>query len=149
MAKMTEERANDMMNVGYHCSQAVICHVAECMGLDVNQEMRQVAGFGAGCNHGDICGAVSAGILALGKVYGFDQPHSAEQDALLRAKVHELQERFTALHGSLMCRQLLGGYDVSNPTCISNAHTWDNCGKYCEDACAILDELMGDAYLNP
>lgn len=143
--KMTEQRANEMMAVGFHCSQVVMCHVAECMGLDVNHALRLTAGLGAGCNHGDTCGVITSGILALGLKYGYDKPNADEENELLIAKVREYQERFTALHGYTLCRQLLGGYDAADPNRVSTDTTWDNCGKYCADACAILDEMLGAA----
>jgi C_GCAxxG_C_C family probable redox protein len=144
--KMTETRANEMMAVGFHCSQVVMCHVAEMMGTDVNYALRLTAGLGAGCNHGDTCGVISAGALALGLLYGFDQPNAAEENTLLIAKVREFQERFVALHGSTLCRVLLNGYDAADPNRQSTPTTWDNCGKYCEDACAILDDMIGADY---
>ena len=146
--RMTEQRANEMMDAEFHCSQVVMCHVAECMGLDVDYALRLTAGLGAGCNHGDTCGVITAGILALGLVYGFDKPNATEENELLVAKVREYTDRFTALHGSTLCRVLLDGYDAADPDRVSTDTTWDNCGKYCEDACAILDDMLGPFYDN-
>lgn len=145
--KMTEQRANDMMAVGYHCSQVVMCHVAECLGRDVNAALRITAGLGAGCNHGDTCGVLSAGSLALGLLYGYDRPNATEENARLIALVREFHSRFEALHGATLCRTLLGGYDAADPNRVSTPNTWDNCGKYCADACAILDDMIGEHYV--
>lgn len=143
MEKMTEKRASEMLGGGYHCSQVVACHMAECMGLDKAEAMKMTAGLGAGCNHGDTCGAISAGVLALSRVYGFDV-YDAEKDTLLKEKVREFQARFIALHGAVLCRELLENYDAADPDPVSTETTWDNCGKYCADACAILDEMLGE-----
>ena len=81
MAKaLTEARANDMMNVGYHCSQAVAEHIAERFGLDREFYLRMTAGLGAGCNHGDTCGAISAAIMGLGIAMGFDRENDPDGD---------------------------------------------------------------------
>ena len=145
MKKMTETRANEMMDAGYHCSQVVACHIAECMGLNVEEQMRLTAGLGGGCNHGDTCGVISAGILALGRVYGFDH-YTEEQDTLLKDKVREFQAKFIEKHGATLCRELLENYDMADPDRVSTDTTWKNCGKYCEDTCAILDEMIGEFY---
>ena len=143
--KMTEVRANEMMDQGYHCSQVVTCHIAECMGLDVAECMRMTAGLGAGCNHGDTCGVISAGVLALSRVFGF-AVYDEEKDTLLKEKVREFQARFIELHGATLCRELLENYDAADPNRVSTETTWANCGKYCADACAILDEMIGEFY---
>ena len=145
MEQMTERRAAGMLAEGYHCSQVVALHIAECMGLDKAEAMRLTAGLGAGCNHGDTCGAVSAGVLALGRVYGFDT-YEKEKDTILKDKVREFQAKFIALHGASLCRELLDHYDAADPDRVSTETTWDNCGGYCADACAILDEMIGVFY---
>ena len=55
--KMTKERATQlMMGDGYHCSQTVITHIAEVLGLDRDLLVKITAGLGGGCraerNHG-------------------------------------------------------------------------------------------------
>lgn len=145
MEKMSEQRANEMLDAGYHCSQVVTCHIAERMGWDKVEAMKTVSGLGAGCNHGDTCGAISAGVLALSRVFGFDV-YDEEKDTRLKDKVREFQARFVALHGATLCRELLDNYDAADPNRVSTETTWDNCGRYCADACAILDEMIGDFY---
>jgi len=148
-SKMTKEQADLMMDQGFHCSQVVMSHVAECMGLDVDAYMRLTAGLGGGCNHGDTCGVISAGALAMGMVYGFDEPNPGEKDELLVGKVKEYEARFIALHGATLCRTLLNGFDKAIPDMVAPEGTWDNCGTYCADACAILDEMLGSFYKSP
>ncbi len=146
MAKvLTEARANELMDQGFHCSQALAEHIAEIFGLDRAYYLRMTAGLGAGCNHGDTCGAISAAIMGLGIAMGFDQEGDTEGDARIKAAVKELEERFIEKHGSLLCRDLLNGYDAADPNRVSKPDTWANCGKYCEDAAALLDELAGAA----
>ena len=139
---LTEARANEMMDAGFHCSQAVAEHIAEKFGLDRGYYLRMTAGLGAGCNHGDTCGAISASIMGLGIAMGFDKEGDAEADARIKDAVRELEARFIEKHGSLLCRDLLNGYDAADPNRVSKPDTWANCGKYCEDAAALMDELI-------
>ena len=85
--------------------------------------------------------------MALGIVYGFDQPNAEEADELLISKVHEFETRFQEENGSLLCRQLLGGYDKADPDAVAPEGAYDNCARYCATACRILDTLIGDRYI--
>ena len=145
LAAMTTERAKNMMDEGYHCSQVVACHAAECLGLDKDYMITISSGFGGGCNHGDSCGVVIGAILALSLVYGTG--HVDEQrDAVMKEKVREFTGKFVAVHKSTLCRDLLDGYDNADPNRVSKETTWDNCPGYCHTACEILDEMIGDRY---
>jgi len=147
--RIRKEYADTMMDRGYHCSQVVAAHVAECMGLDVKAALRLTAALGMGCNHGDTCGVISAGALAIGLCYGFDSPDASEANTVLVGKVKEYERRFQSLHGSLLCRTLLKGYDAAIEGMQAPADTWDSCGSYCADGCAILDEMLGSFYKSP
>ena len=71
----------------------------------------------------------------------------AESAKLLIEKVHEFQKRFLEENGSLLCRQLLGGYDKADPDAVAPDDAYDNCARYCATACRILDSLIGDRYI--
>lgn len=144
---MTKDMAEQIMTDGFHCSQCVFPYAAQRLGMDPELAYRISAGLGGGCFRGDSCGAVTGAILALGLVYGFNTPQAKEADALLVAKVHEFEDRFEQEHGAFLCRQLLGGFDMANRGAQAPAGTYDNCGRYCETACRILDEMIGDRYV--
>lgn len=146
--KMTVEKAAELLGKGFHCSQVIMWHIAEDLGLDKKQALKMVGGLGGGCFHGDVCGVVSASILALGLKYGYCEANSAEQNAILVDKVHEFEKRFIDKRGSIICKTLLGGYDFSIP---KEAETImagglqgiiKNCPAYCAEACEILDDML-------
>lgn len=105
--EMTVFTADRLMNSGFHCSQCVFPYAAYRLGMDRAEALRLSAGLGGGCFHGDSCGAVTGAILALGLVYGFDQPDAAQEDRLLIARVREFEARFCAAHGACLCRERL------------------------------------------
>ena len=149
--KMTVEKARDfMMGQGFHCSQCVLSHTAEMVGLDKDLMLKLSAGLGGGCFHGDTCGTISAAVITLCAVYGYNQPHSGEQNAKMVEKINEFEQRFIAKHGSLLCRDLLGGYDFSKPgdseKIMGGGATGPlkNCPTYCTDVCDILDDMLKD-----
>jgi C_GCAxxG_C_C family probable redox protein len=61
---------------------------------------------------GEVCGAVTGGILALGLKYGRGvwQDRSATEETY--QKTLELMARFEERHGSCLCRVLLQGCDL-------------------------------------
>lgn len=146
--KMTAKKADQILRDGFHCSQCVMFHTAEDLGMDLKTALKMTGGLGGGCFQGDICGAVSAGICSLGLKYGFCEPGQAEQNDILVGKVNELKKRFLELHGSLQCKDLLGGLSFGVPEeceqIMAGGHdkTFKNCGQYCADVCAILDDIM-------
>ena len=85
--------------------------------------------------------------MALSIVFGFDRPNAEEADKLLIERVHEFQKHFLEENGSLLCRQLLGGYDKADPDAVAPDDAYDNCARYCATACRILDSLIGDRYI--
>ena len=139
---MTEEKALALMEEGFHCSQVVFGHLAGRLGFDEALARRLTAGLGAGFCHGDTCGAVAGAVLALGLVQGFDKP-DADTDAALFAAVRELEKVFEEVHGSLLCRELLGGFDRADLSAVSGEHTYDNCPAYCTLAYALAEKRLG------
>ena len=140
--KMTEERAQELMGAGFHCSQVLAYHIAEELNLDKDMWLKITSALGGGCNHGDTCGAISGAMLGLGAVYGFSNENPGEVDTFIKEKSRELQARFIEKHGSVLCRDLLNGYDNADPNRESKPDTWDKCGLYCADAAEILDSII-------
>lgn len=144
---MTVEKAAEILGQGFHCSQCVFSHTAERFGIDKSTALKMTAGLGGGCFHGNVCGAVTAAVITLGLAYGFDKPNSAEQNAILVEKVHEFENRFIEKHGSIICKDLLGGWDFAKPDEAKKIMTeglTKNCPTFCADACAILDDMLKD-----
>lgn len=146
--KMTVERAQEILGQGFHCSQCVMGHAAEVMGLDVDAARKRTAALGGGMFWGEMCGAVLGAGVALGEAYGFDQANPGEKDQVMQAKVREFQERFVERYGTVRCKMLLGGFDLSKPEAASPCDCEDpfaHCGEYCAAACEILDDLLPQA----
>lgn len=143
--KMTPERAAEILGQGFHCSQCVMGHAAEVLGLDVDEARKRTAGLGGGMFWGEMCGAVLGAGVALGEAYGFDQLDPGEKDQILQAKVREFQKRFVEKYGTVRCRLLLGGFNIADPEGPSpcdRENPFVHCGEYCATACDILDDLL-------
>ena len=146
--KMTIEKAAELLGQGFHCSQVVMWHTAEALGMDKAQALKISAGLGGGCFHGDVCGTVSAAILSIGLAYGYSEPYAAAQNAAMVEKINEFEKRFAEKNGSIVCRELLGGKSFSNPDDAAEimggglTGILKNCPTYCADACEILDDIL-------
>lgn len=54
----------------YHCSQAVLVAFAEKLGLTEEQALKLGGCFGGGMCKGEVCGACTGALMALGLKYG-------------------------------------------------------------------------------
>lgn len=106
------EKAEEYFCNNFNCSQAVFTTFATEMGLDEEVALRIATQFGGGARKGEMCGAVSGALMALGLKYG----HCHAEDAGEKGKAYQIAEdfmnRFIAEKGTVVCRELLG-YDVS------------------------------------
>lgn len=84
-------------NVHYNCAQAAFVPFAERAGLDAEQAFAVAQGFGGGMQTGNVCGAVTGAIMALGVMGIADRKTVA---ALIR-RVRDNHE------GTITCTELL------------------------------------------
>jgi C_GCAxxG_C_C family probable redox protein len=111
--KTRSEAALEKFLAGYNCAQAVLYAYGPDLGLDGEVALKLATGLGAGmARRGEVCGAVTGGILALGLKYGRGarQDRSATEETY--SKTLDLMTRFEKRHGSCLCRVLLDGCDL-------------------------------------
>jgi C_GCAxxG_C_C family probable redox protein len=111
--KTKNEVAAEKFLSGYNCAQAVLYAYGPDLGLPGETALKVATGLGAGMGRrGEVCGAVTGGILVLGLKYGrgVQQDRSATEETY--QKTLELMAWFEKRHGSCFCRVLLGGCDL-------------------------------------
>ena len=111
--KTKSQMAEKTLLAGYNCAQSVLGAYGPALGLDREMSLKVATGFGAGmARRGEVCGAVTGGILALGLKYGRGarQDRSATEETY--RKTLDLMARFEKRHGSCICRVLLDGCDL-------------------------------------
>ena len=111
--KTKNEVAVEKFLAGYNCAQSVLYAYGPALGLDGETALKVATGLGAGMGRrGEVCGALSGGILVLGLKYGRGgrQDRSATEDTY--QKTLGLMARFEKRHGSCLCRVLLDGCDL-------------------------------------
>lgn len=76
--------------------------------------LKIACGFGAGMGRkGEVCGAVTAGILVLGMRHGRGAEDDRAATERTYLKTTELMDRFARKQGTFICRQLLHGCDLT------------------------------------
>ena len=129
---------------GFNCAQAVFSVYAEDIGFDHDTALKLAAGFGVGMGRmASTCGAVTGAFMALGLQYAGVAADRQTKEANY-ACIREFAEHFTARHGSLTCRELLG-CDISTSEGLKQATESDAfknaCPTFVRDACNILEEI--------
>lgn len=130
--------AVDLFNTGYVCSQAVFATFAEDLGLEKEQALKIGACFGSGMRKGEVCGACTGALMALGLKYGDNKLDANEV-------CERFLEEFKKENGSYICNDLLN-CDISTMDGREYAieHNLFNeiCPKMVESAAKIAEKII-------
>ena len=110
MSKSKSQRAVELFSQNYNCAQSVYVGSAAGEGLSEAQRLALAAPFGGGvARQGEICGALTGALLALGEIEGeaMSADPVAGRDALYE-RARQLTETFREAHGAILCRELTG-----------------------------------------
>ena len=97
---------------GFNCAQSVAAVFCEKYGVDKNSVVKMCSGLGAGFRSGEICGAVSGAVLAIGFKYGQNIAEDKVAKDNCNAKTVEFMNLFRVKNKSVVCREILG-FDLS------------------------------------
>jgi C_GCAxxG_C_C family probable redox protein len=128
---------------GYNCAQTVLYAYGPNLGLDAETALKVATGLGGGMGgRGEICGAVTGGILALGLKYGRGgrEEKSVAQQAY--QKTDELMAAFERVHGTCICRALLDGCDLRTPEGMKRFREEDLHHKTCVKCVETVGEIL-------
>ena len=132
------EEAVQLFEDGYMCSQAVLAVFCEEFGLSREQAFKISISFGSGMCKGEVCGACTGAIMALGLKYGENKSKSDEMCV-------KFLDSFKKENGSYICRDLLD-CDIRTEEgikyAIDNNLFKEICPKMVESAAKIAQELI-------
>lgn len=107
MDKSRVEKAAELFNSGYNCSQAILVTYADLFGLSKEDAMKISIPFGGGIGGlGETCGATIGMFMVSGLVNGSTTPGDQEGKHRNYEKVQFLAGEFSKQHGSLLCNTL-------------------------------------------
>jgi C_GCAxxG_C_C family probable redox protein len=99
---------------GCDCAQSILYAYCDDLGFDKNTALKIASGFGGGmaCK-GEVCGAVTGGIIVIGAKYGRGEGDDRSAADLTYVKTRELMDKFAERHGTFICRELLNGCNLT------------------------------------
>ena len=133
-----QNEAVQLFENGYVCSQAVFAVFATDFGVSKDDALKIAACFGSGMRKGEVCGACTGALMALGLKYGNDKVKSNEA-------CEKFLDEFEDENGSYICRDLLE-CDISTEDGVKYA--LDNnlfkefCPKMVESATRITEKII-------
>lgn len=141
------EMAMENFKKGYNCSQALLLAFGDLLPVERELLSKIGSSFGGGMGrHREVCGAVSGMFLVAGLLYGYDGPETGQVKAEHYARIQELAARFEKIHGSIVCREMLGlslRHDVPQPEeRTAEYYRKRPCTEIIGDAARILEEYL-------
>ena len=133
---------------GFSCAQAVAGAFADLTDLSKEQLMAATCGFGGGVggSRGELCGAISGGVLVLNLLH----PHTDGGDRAGRKAAYaaalEFRRRFEAVFGMTRCGELLAarpGVTEKNPASARLGVT-AHCSNMVVTAVEILEQMLAE-----
>lgn len=145
---MEEKVIQEQFMKGYDCSQVVLSHFAEKLGLTKDEANKVSACFGGGMMQADTCGAFTGALMAIGLKYGhYDAENLMAQKGVMMEKCGEFKAKFVEKYPSCKCLDIIG-YNVTTPEgfqrAIDSGDMMTICPKLVSEVIAILDEIIGE-----
>ena len=141
------EKAIELFEQKFHCSQAVLAAFADELGLTEEQALKLGACFGGGMCKGEVCGACTGALMALGMKFGQFKKDDTESKNKTNEITVEFLDTFAETNGSYMCKELLGA-DLSTPQgktyAVENNLFTEFCPKMVISAVEIAEKFLNE-----
>lgn len=102
-----QELAVELFNSGFNCAQSVLAVFCEEYGTEKETALKISCGLGGGMRSGEICGAASGAVLAIGLRYGQCIAEDSDTKKDCYARTVEFLKKFKEENGSVVCREIL------------------------------------------
>jgi C_GCAxxG_C_C family probable redox protein len=138
--KSATEYALELFRSGYNCAESTLLAIAKTMGIACHDIPKMASGFGAGLGrHGEVCGAVSGAVMAIGFLHGRkENPDAASKEkiyAIVKDFVFTFEEEFKCVR----CKDITG-CDMLTEEGMQKAKDLNVHGGICSEAVAFATE---------
>jgi C_GCAxxG_C_C family probable redox protein len=107
MRTKAAERAVRLFDSGFNCAESVLLALSEEFDQVVPVVPRIATGFGAGIGRtGQICGALSGAIMAIGLKQGCDKPEEKEKRNATYEDIRKMLKAFQKEFRSIECVEI-------------------------------------------
>lgn len=135
--------ATEKFMSGYNCAQSVLYAFRDESDLPEETALKIACGLGAGMGRKEeVCGAVTGGILVLGLRHGRGSKDGRPFQEVTYKKTRELMDSFAATRGSCICRQLLGGCDLTTEAGQQHFKENELAKKVCRPCVQTIVEIL-------
>ena len=136
------EKAQEFLDQQYHCSQAIAGAFAEEFGFNKKNVMKISTCFGAGMNHGGLCGCITSAMLVFGMAFGLYDPQDKELEVYGSKLASKFYDRFyEKMNGKVLCREILEA-DISNPDELAVIRQEGRVNKICPHVMRMSIEII-------
>lgn len=140
------EKAISSFRGDFNCAQSIFSAFVPQYGLDKDTALKIATGFGGGMGRMQkTCGAVSGAFMVIGLRYGMGTNDDTEARDKTYQVVREFSNRFQEIHGSIICKELLG-CDINTSEgkeyYDQNDFFEKKCFEYVKDSAKILEEIL-------
>lgn len=123
--------AGDCHSMGFNCAQSVLCSLERYTGLAEREALAVSGGFGGGLRSGEVCGAISGAVMALGACFPYvDGSDTGSRDKIARL-ARQCVEKCGEACGRVTCRDLL-----------SQEGGRGGCGRFIAECAKIAEKMI-------
>lgn len=138
------EKAEELLGQEYHCSQAIAGAFAEEFGFNKKNVMKISTCFGAGMNHGGLCGCITSAMLVFGMAFGLYDPQDKELEVYGGKMANKFFNCFyEKMNGKILCKDILAA-DISNPDELARIRQEGLIHKVCPHVAKMSIEIIED-----
>ncbi|MEG1621754.1 MAG: C-GCAxxG-C-C family protein [Alistipes sp.] len=139
--------AQALFKSGYNCAQSVFLAYSDLFELDQHLAATISGSFGGGMGRlREVCGTVSAMALIAGFLRPATDPKNQAERSANYALVQACAEQFRAINGAIVCRELLGLTQRTDPPVpalrTDEYYRKRPCVEYVADAARIIGEKI-------
>jgi len=103
------EKTKENFANGFNCAESVLKSLTDELGIECSCSPKVAAGFGSGlARHGEICGAITGAVMALGLKYGIVDTKDLEARDRARVIVDDFIKTFKSKFKNVRCIDLIG-----------------------------------------
>lgn len=136
------QKAVNLFDEGYACSQAILLAFSDKFDVDPRAAKLISSTFGGGMGRmRDKCGAVTGGFMVLGLAFGNEDPKDMKRKLEAYSKVRVLNKVVTTYHGTTNCGELIRKH-ASEADIAERKHHKIICRKVVADVAGFVWDLI-------
>ncbi len=144
---MSDNRVEEVISCfkQYNCAQAIFSVYGQNLGFDRDTCLKITSVFSGGINRmGDVCGAVTGALMAIGLKHGDVRPLRELKLRVADDIADEFIKKFKDRNVTIICRDLID-HDLLTAEDVDHAFktgAFNNCPKFVKDAAEILEKIL-------